>query len=119
MSAHADDDLRAVWAGRLELRLNTDTEEYAKGFRGAFTTVLVRCKSVEQFVSMATEHIRLEGFEIASIEQLAPLALGKFEINETIEDLINRTREYPVQWTTFHMFKDDVRRDHMPAGQEL
>jgi hypothetical protein len=108
MSGELDQDLSAVWAGRLELRLKKDTDEYARGFRGAYTTVLVRCENAEQFIAAASQHIDREGFLIGGIEQLFPLASGQFEINGTIEDLINRTREYPVQWTTFHLFKDDA-----------
>jgi hypothetical protein len=108
VSIHTDDDLSAVWAGRLELRLKPNTDEYAEGYRGAYTTVLVRCENVQQFITAVAEHVGREGFEISGIEQLFPLISGQFELNETIEELIDRIREYPVQWTTFHMFKDDA-----------
>jgi hypothetical protein len=103
-----DDDLNEVWAGRLELRLKKDAAEYAEGYRGAFITVLVRCVNACQFVAMADEHIQREGFTIVGIEGLYPLSMGDLEINETIEDLLRRTRDYPVQWTTFRLFKDDA-----------
>ena len=108
MNVHAIEDLGTVWAGRLSLRLKPDTEEYARGFRGAYTTVLVRCENAEQFISAAAKHVDREGFEISGIEQLFPLNSGQFEINKTIETLVERTREYPVQWTTFHTFKDEA-----------
>jgi hypothetical protein len=103
----SDKDLEEVWAAQLELRLRPDTGEYAKGFRGAFTTVLVRCADVTQFVTSAVSHIEREGFTISGVERLFPLGSGHIEINEAVADLAIRTRQYPLQWTTFHMFKDD------------
>ena len=97
-----------VWAARLELRPKPQTEEYARGFRGAYTTVLVRCGTAEQFITAASEHVGREGFEIAKVETLSPLGSGLFEINDTLADLAERTRDYPVQWTTFHLFMGDA-----------
>lgn len=108
MIAHDTANLFGIWAGRLELRLRPGSDEYSRGFRGAYTTVLVRCESAEQFVSAAAKHVDREGFEIIGIERLFPLASGQFEISRSIEDLIDRIREYPIQWTTFHMFKGDA-----------
>src|SRR5262249_19164332 len=107
MTTSNDEDLVAVWAGRLELRLRRDAPEYAKGFRGAFTTVLVRCADASQFVASAAAHVEQEGFVISGIEHLFPLGAGHLRLTEQITDLAARTREYPLQWTTFHMFKDD------------
>lgn len=103
-----DEDLSSVWAARLELRLKRNTPEYIKGYRGAYTTVLVRCESAKQFISEATEHVEREGFDIYGIETLFPLSAGQFEISESIRGLVERTNEYHVQWTTFHLFKDDA-----------
>jgi hypothetical protein len=109
MTAQEDDELNDVWGGRLELRLTKDTgEDYAAGYRGAITTVLVRCRSAGEFIQAAAENLRREGFEIAGIEYLYPLSMGELEINDLIENLLHRTREYPVQWTTFHLFKPDA-----------
>lgn len=108
MTEATDEDLSAVWAGQLELRLKRDTPEYSRGFRGAYTTVLVRCTDAARFVEAASEHVGQEGFVIGGIEKLFPLAAGQLEITEGMADLVERTRQYPVQWTTFHMFKDDA-----------
>jgi hypothetical protein len=70
--------------------------------------VLVRCETAEQFIVAAQEHVRREGFEIGGIERLFPLSSGEFEINDAIETLAERTQAYPVQWTTFHLFKGDA-----------
>jgi hypothetical protein len=104
------ESLDAVWAARLELRLRSDTEEFAQGFRGAYTTVLVRCKSVKEYVDAVTEHVQREGFDICGIEELRPLSAGHLVINNVIQDLFEQTRQYPVQWSTFHMFRDDEPR---------
>lgn len=102
-----DEDLTGVWAGKLELRLKPDTDEFARGFRGAFTTVLVRCADAIQFVTSAAAHADREGFVIAGIESLFPLGAGHIELTKSIQNLAMRTREYPLQWTAFHTFKDN------------
>lgn len=107
MTGLSDDDLTEVWAGRLELRLKPDTSEYARGFRGAFTTVLVRCADATQFVASVVEHVDREGFIVSGIESLFPLGAGHIEVTDVVADLAKRTRKYPVQWTKFHLFKDD------------
>lgn len=103
-----DLDLNGVWAGRLELRLKPDAAQYAEGFRGGFTTVLVRCETAEEFITAASQHIDKEGFQIIGIEALYSLAYGEFELNEGLRELVELTDEYPVQWTTFHIFKGDA-----------
>ena len=108
MSSALADDLNAVWAGRLELRLEKHTDKYRQGYRGAITTVFVRCESAQDFVTVATEHLKREGCRIAVIENLSPLSLGHFEISSTVADLVEQTHQYPLQWTTFHFFKDDA-----------
>ena len=92
----------------MELRLRKNTREYSEGYRGAFVTVLVRCNTPEEFVQAAVEHVGREGFDVAGVELLFPLSFGRFAINDTIEELVDRTNEYPVQWTTFDLFKDDA-----------
>lgn len=105
----ADDlDLSGVWAARLELRLNSNAAEYANGFRAGFTTVLVRCETAEEFITAASIHVATQGFEIVGIEQLYPLIYGQFDVDADLEELVELTREYPVQWTTFHIFKCDA-----------
>jgi hypothetical protein len=106
MSDHLD--LSGVWAARLELRLKASAPEYAKGFRGGFTTILVRCETAEEFIIAASKHVDREGFEIVGLERLYPLAYGEFEINESLKELVELTRDHPVQWTTFHIFKGDA-----------
>ena len=107
MTQLSNEDLIAVWAGKLELTLKPDAEEYSRGFRGAFTTVLVRCADALQFLTTAVEHVGREGFIIRGIENLFPLRAGHIEVTETIAALARHTVDYPLQWTTFHMFKDD------------
>lgn len=107
MTELSEHDLTEVWAGRLELRLKAGTPEYAKGLRGAFTTVLVRCADAMQFVASAAEHVDREGFVISGIENLFPLGAGHIQITDVVTELALLTRDYPVQWTTFHLFKDD------------
>lgn len=107
MSKVDDHDLDGVWAGQLELILKQDAEEHARGFRGAYTTVLVRCDDAKQYMEAVVEHVGREGFTVGGIERLFPLASGEIEVSNTIAELAARTREYPVQWTTFHMFKGD------------
>jgi hypothetical protein len=53
------------------------------------------------------EHLDREGFTIGGVEELFPLAAGRIEITDAIADLVDRTRDYPLQWTTFHTFKYD------------
>jgi hypothetical protein len=108
MSLPDDFDLSRIWAARVELGLKPSTPKYAQGFRGAYTTILVRCESAEQFLTAAKEHVDREGFTIRGIERLSRLIAGEFELNESIKDLAERTREYPVQWSTFHLFKGDA-----------
>src|SRR5688572_963705 len=94
-----DLDLSGVWAGQLELILKVDAEEYSRGFRGAYTTVLVRCEDAKQYFEAVLEHVGREGFVIGGIERLFPLASGEIEVNDTIQELAAQTRVYPVQWT--------------------
>ncbi len=107
MADLSDEDLIEVWAGRVELRLIPGVDEYTRGFRGAFTTLLVRCANVSQFVESAVAHVEREGCVITGIENLFPLGAGHLELTEAVIELAIRTREYPMQWTTFHMFKDN------------
>lgn len=81
--------------------------DYERGFRGAFVTVLARCATREQFVEIVTEHVRREGFEVVRGERLEPLSSGHLELNELVMELAVKTREYPVQWSTFHTFKSN------------
>jgi hypothetical protein len=103
-----EEDFADVWAARVELTLKASTPKYMQGYRGAYTTIFVRCESAEQFLTAAREHVDREGFTIGGIERLAPLIAGEFELNDTVKDLVERTREYPVQWSTFHLFKGDA-----------
>lgn len=107
MSQGDSNDIGDVWAGQLELILKEDAEEYSRGFRGAYTTVLVRCRDVKEYLDAVADHVGREGFVVGGISRLFPLASGEIELSESITDLAARTREYPVQWTTFHMFKGD------------
>jgi hypothetical protein len=108
MSSQDNDQLNEVWAARLELRLKKNVGKYGEGYRGAITTVLVRCESAQEYMAKAAEHLGREGFEINVVEHLSRLSMGNFEINSTVQDLLERTLQYPVQWTTFHLFKDDA-----------
>jgi hypothetical protein len=108
MSLPDDFDLSRIWAARVALTLKPNTPEYAQGYRGAYTTILVRCESAEQFLTAAKEHVDREGFTISGIERLFLLIAGEFELNDTMKGLVERTREYPVQWFTFHLFKGDA-----------
>jgi hypothetical protein len=108
MNPVSEHDLHDVWAAQVELRLKRNTPEYSRGFRGAYTTILVRCQNASEFISAASEHVDREGFEIVGLEMLFPLAAGQIEVSDTLSSLIGQTHEYPVQWTTFHLFKDDA-----------
>lgn len=98
--------LDTVWAARIEMRPLEETEEYKNGYRGAFATVLVRCDSASEFVSAATALLAEEGFDVVHVESLAPLSTGNFEMNEMMMELFRKTSSYPVQWTTFHLYRD-------------
>lgn len=97
--------LDTVWAARIEMRARVDTKEYKNGYRGAFATVLVRCDSGTEFMSAVTELVADEGFDVVNVENLAPLSAGNFEMNEMMMDLFRKTSGYPVQWTTFHLYR--------------
>ena len=103
-----DLDLSGVWCARLELRLKSSAPEYANGFRGGFTTVFVRCETAADFVIAASEHVSPQGFEIIGIQQLYQLVYGPFELDADLEELVEQTYEYPVQWTEFQIFKSDA-----------
>ena len=103
-----DLDLSGVWCAHLELRLKTSAPEYSNGFRGGFTTVFVRCESAAEFIIAASEHVLSQGFEIVGIQQLYQLIYGQDELDADLEDLVELTYEYPVQWTEFHIFKSDA-----------
>ena len=108
MSLADNFDLSRIWAARVALSLKPSTPEYAEGYRGAYTTLLVRCESAEQFIVAAHEHVDREGFTIAGIERLFPLIAGEFELSDSMKDLVERTNEYSVQWSAFHLFKGDA-----------
>ena len=103
-----DLDLSGVWCAHLELRLKSSAPEYANGFRGGFTTVFVRCESAADFIIAASEHVLSQGFDIIGIQQLYHLGYGQVELDAELEDLVELTYEYPVQWTEFHIFKADA-----------
>lgn len=98
-------ELGSVWAGLLELRTLADSEACEEGFAGAFVTVLVRCDSAQEYMALAAEILREEGYEIHSVEQLAPLSSGNFEITPELAELVEKTENYPIQWTTFQRFR--------------
>ena len=105
MNSEWDEDWNDVWIGFVELRLKKENPDYAEGYRGAFTTVVVRCDSAQEFVSALAERAALEHFEIAGIERLFPVSAGRFEINKLVADLIQETHNYPTQWATLRLFK--------------
>lgn len=108
MNSDWDEDWNDVWIGRVELSLKQEHSDYAAGYRGAATTVVVRCDSAQEFASALAERAALEHFAIAGIETLFPASAGRFEINKLIADLIQETHNYPTQWTSVHLFKSDT-----------
>ena len=104
----SDENAAVTWAARLELRSHLDSPEYADGYVGGFVTVVARCASALEFISMATQHLREEGFDILAVEDLAPLAEGRFELNQLMQELEHKTRSYPLQWSTFDLYRDST-----------
>lgn len=101
------DTSSSIWISRLELRCKPDTPEFADGYVGGFVTVVVRCSSALEFVSIATKHLSDEGFEILAIEDLAPLSESKFELNELVRELADKAECYPLQWSTFDLYRNN------------
>lgn len=97
-----------VWVGRAILSLEKASPKWADGFRGAFANVACSAKDIAEAVSLLHKefeesHYVLTGLEGFFLAQMLDRPLTDYE-----RDLVDATKEYPVQFKNVHLHKGDA-----------
>lgn len=69
-------------------------------------TVVARCDSAQEFVTICSKSLQSEGFDILAVEELAPLSEGRFEMNDMIREFVADIEAHPFRWSTFDLYKN-------------
>jgi hypothetical protein len=97
-----------VWVGRAVLALEKTNPKWDEGFRGAFVNVACSAKDIAQAVDLLRKEFEESNYILTGLEGFFLTQMLDRPLTDYEKDLVDGTKEYPVQFKNVHMHKADA-----------
>lgn len=97
-----------VWIGRAVLSIERNNLKWAEGFRGAFANVACSAKDIAEAVGLLCQEFEESNYILTGLEGFILVQMLDRPLTDYEKDLVDGTKEYPVQFKNVHLHKGDA-----------
>lgn len=97
-----------VWTGCAVLLLADSNPKRAEGFIGAFCNFACAATDLVQVIDLLYRELDESGYVVVGLKDTLMIQMLDRPLTDYEEELIEATREYPVQFKNVHLHKGDA-----------